>query len=123
MKILLFSQLALDDTNSYGNTITNFFDGTEWENDNFFHIYMRNTIPKNRFCKNYYRITLIDMIKNYLSKEKIGQKLDYNDFEINNTDLKNEKKLINLIHNHSLNFVYTIADYMYRKKKWLKSRA
>ena len=44
MKILVFSQMVWDDTNSLGNTMSNFFDGKSWENDSFYHIYMRNAV-------------------------------------------------------------------------------
>ena len=63
MKILVFSNCEWDNTNSLGNTLSNFFEGEIWKNDDFYNIYMRNSLPNNNVCKNYYRMSLIDMIK------------------------------------------------------------
>ena len=64
MNILVFSNSAWDDTKSLGNTMSNFFSGDIWKKDNFSNIYLRNAMPNNNVCKDYYRMTLLDMMKN-----------------------------------------------------------
>lgn len=124
MNILVFSESAWDDTNSLGNTLSNFFDGNIWENDNFYHIYLRNARPNNKICTNYYRMTMFDMAKHYFNKEKIGIEFDYSLKNENNDFSKKEKKeqrYINFLHRHSLKFIYSLIDFLFRQKKWINS--
>ena len=120
MNILVFSNSAWDDTKSLGNTMSNFFSGDIWKKDNFSNIYLRNAMPNNNVCKDYYRMTLLDMMKNSFSKEKIGKHFILKD---DNTKIslksKKEQKYIDIIHKYSLNLVYVLADYFFRRKKWL----
>ena len=120
MNILIFSNNSWDDRNSIGNTLSNFFDGEIWNKDTFYNIYMRDSMPDNRICNNYYKLTLLDMIKNNFNKNRIGK-----EFAINRkSSLANnykEQKYIDIIHKHSLSFVYSLADIFYRKKKWLNN--
>ena len=87
MNILIFSDAVWDDTNSFGNTCSNFFDGETWEKDAFYNIYMRNAMPKNNVCSNYYCISIMDMIKNYFHKEKIGKEFIYKSNISKNDDI------------------------------------
>ena len=125
MNILVFSDSAWDDTNSLGNTMSNFFGGNIWKNDNFFNIYLRNAKPNNRVCKKYYRMTIFDMVKNYFNKEKIGLELNY-EFENkkgdNTSKQKNEQKCINFLHKYSIKPIYYFMDFIYRKNKWNNKR-
>lgn len=121
MRILVFTHNSWDDTNALGNTLSNFFCGDEWKNDEFYNIYMRNTMPNNKVCKNYYRMTIKEIIKKYFAKEKIGKKFTY-DFKKDNkneSSTNKDQKLIDTVHKYSLSFVYPIMDYVYRRKRWL----
>lgn len=124
MRIIVFSSVPWDDTNATGNTLSNFFGGEVWNDDEFYNIYLRTSLPSNNICKNYYQISLVDILKNYFFKEKIGVSFEIknkND-RLKNTKKINEKKIINFIHKFSLNFVYFIEDYSYRSKKWLNKK-
>ncbi len=119
MNILVFSVNAWDTTNSFGNTMSNFFDGNAWKNCNFYNIYTRNSLPNNKVCNSYYRMTLIDMLKYNFFKNKIGYSFVLTNNNDNEKKVKNEQKYIDFIHKYSLNFIYPIVDMVYRKKKWL----
>lgn len=122
MKILVFSNSEWDNTNSLGNTLSNFFEGEIWKNDEFYNIYMRNSLPNNNVCQNYYRMSLIDMIKHYFNKENIGYEFIYtNDYNTNNIN-RSEKRIINFIHKFSIKWIYSFADYIYNKKKWINNK-
>ncbi len=124
MNILTYSIGSWDDTNATGNTFSNLFGGKCWENDTFFNIYMREAMPNNRICKDYYRVTLTDIVKNFFRKEKIGKTFEYH-FGQQPTSIKKndqqEKKIIDFIHKYSINIIYTFADWIYRRKKWINN--
>ena len=81
-----------DNTNATGNTLSNFFDGEVWKNDKFHNIYMRNALPNNSVCKDYYRLTLNDMLKNFFVNEKIGNKFT-NNTKFKSKNVSNEKNI------------------------------
>ncbi len=125
MRILIFSNGAWDDTTATGNTLSNLFSGDCWKNDRFFNIYMRDAMPNNNVCNIYYRITLVDMIKNFFNKEKIGKEIiisNDNQQIINNKKSTKERKIIDFIHKNSIKSIYTLADNIYRKKMWINGK-
>ena len=123
MKVIVFSNNTWDDTNATGNTLSNLFGGKCWGNDKFYNIYMRDSLPNNKICNSYYRISLTDMIKHFFSKEKIGYSfIDSTQNFLETKQAKKEKKLIDLIHKYSINIVYFIADVIYRNKKWINKK-
>ena len=123
MNILVFSNSAWDDTKSLGNTISNFFCGDVWKGDVFSNIFLRNANPNNNICKKYYRMTIMDMIKNYFKKEKIGKAFYRENNMLDNNEKKSnrEQRYIDLLHKYSLNIAYAIMDFIFRRKKWLNN--
>jgi len=120
MNIMIFNENVWSNHIASGNTLSNFFDGNAFKNDHFYNIYMRESIPDNDVCKNYYRMTLLDMIKNNFTKEKIGEKIIIsNGSQKNNRKAFNERKYIDFIHKYSMKSIYNFANGVYRKKKWL----
>lgn len=121
MNILVFSDNAWDNTNSLGNTLSNFFEGDTWKKDNFSNVYLRNAKPNNKVCKKYYRMTIFDMVKHYFNKEKIGLEFNYECSEEkkdNKVATTGEQKCINFLHKHSIKFIYYGMDFIFRRKKW-----
>lgn len=123
MNILVFSNSAWDDTKSLGNTISNFFCGDVWKGDVFSNIFLRDANPNNNICKKYYRMTIMDMIKNYFKKEKIGKAFYRENNMLDNNEKKSnrEQRYIDLLHKYSLNIAYAIMDFVFRRKKWLNN--
>ena len=48
MNILIFDEASWDDRNSFGNTVSNFFCGKAWNDDNFCNFYARKKKPDNK---------------------------------------------------------------------------
>ena len=120
MKILVITRNAWDDTNSIGNTISNFF--AKIEGIEFANIYFRESSPSNQLCNLYYRTSEIDVLKNWFSPRKIGRSFVQNlqnasDNEVNIS--KKEKKIIRFIQKHSINMAYRLSDYIWYSNKWL----
>lgn len=120
MNILVVSSMAWDDTNSIGNTLSNWFDGDTWKDDNFYHLYLRKQPPNNTVCRNYFQISVFDIINPFIHKEKIGKQFKINCEKKNKyQNSKKEKKLIGLLHKVPLNAIYGLIDFAYQSKRWI----
>ncbi len=121
MKILLFSQNAWDETNSFGNTVSNFFDG--WEDDVFSHFYIRRQLPANGVAENYYCLPVGTVIKKLLGKNK--EKCAFKKDEIPEIskrlqkDIESEKEQIQKIHRKSNNLMHSVYESLWMSKIWL----
>lgn len=120
MKVLVISRNAWDDTNSIGNTLTNFFGNlTEIE---FANIYFRSARPNNRVCKEYYCTSEIEVMKNWFSAEKIGRRFHQEPMQKSEPQtqaVSREKKLIHAIQKHGLRFAYQLSDHIWYSEKWI----
>lgn len=117
MKVLVISRNAWDDTNSIGNTLTNFFqnlDGIEVAN-----IYFRGASPKNKVCKEYYRVSETEVLKNWLTPDKIGRHFFQEQKDTSVPVESKEKKLIRVIHRFGLRFAYKLSDTLWYSEKWI----
>lgn len=123
MNILIFSEAAWDNRNSFGNTVSNFFDGSIWENDNFCNFYCRNRMPENNLNMNYYNLSIIDILRGMVKGKISGRCLSTKDLEQYKESLDkmhaNEQKNIDKIHqkpNHLIHFLYEI---IWMSELWL----
>lgn len=119
MRVLVFSNNSWDDSNSLGNTLSNFFNGAPWKEDTFYNIYMRNNNPNNKVCKKYFQIKPNELVFHFFEKEKIGHNVNCFD---STKKTFNDNKYINLIHKKKINFVYPFMEYIYRKEKWINKK-
>ena len=119
MKILVITRNAWDDTNAIGNTISNFFDGID--NIEFANIYFRSSQPNNKVCKDYYRVTEKDILKNWFSPKKIGKSftVDAALKKESSVSAKNEKKIIRFIQKYGFKVAYRFSDYLWYSEKWI----
>lgn len=120
MNILVVSSMSWDDTNSIGNTFSNWFGGNTWKDDTFYHLYLRKQSPDNKICNYYYQISVFDIINPFLKKEEIGRCFHYSKGEtcFDDVSQKNEKNLIKLLHKIPMGFIYSFVDSAYRSKRW-----
>lgn len=118
MNILVVSSMAWDDTNSIGNTFSNWFGGKEWAGDIFSHLYLRNQIPNNNVCRRYYHFSVFDLA-DPRKKSEIGKMFE-GDFSgtNDNTASQKEKKIISRFHNNPSELIYFAIDEFYRHQKW-----
>lgn len=120
MKVLVISRNAWDITNSIGNTLSNFFTGIE--DLEFANIYFRSSHPDNKNCKLYYRVTEKDIIRNWFSPHKLGERFlwDSANKKSGATDKElKEKSLIRFIQKNNLKLAYKLSNFLWYSKKWL----
>jgi len=117
MRILVVSINAWDDTNSLGNTVSNFFGN--WEETQFMNLYFRESAPSNEVCQKYFRVSDKMMLKSIFSAQKCGK---YFEVEKKEKKMKNsaggEKKLVSFLHRYNLSFIYRIMDFLWEKCSW-----
>lgn len=68
MNILVITRSAWDDSNSTGNTMTNFF--KNYDTDKIANLYFREARPNNDVCKNYFSISDKDILKSIINYKK-----------------------------------------------------
>lgn len=62
MKLLILTRSSWEDSNSLGNSLSNFFSG--WNVEDIANMYCRASKPNNNICTRYYSITEKDLFKN-----------------------------------------------------------
>ena len=122
MNILIFSEAAWDDKNSFGNTVSNLFCGTIWKNDTFLNFYARDQIPENNANVNYYQLSAVDIIKGSLKLKIKGKKFSSNDISNQHSlsfNHEREQRIIDRLHKNKNEFIYYIHEIIWRSKIWL----
>ena len=126
MKVLVLSTSAWSEQNSMGNTYSSFFDGPAWKNDIFANFYMRNALPDNRVCSNYYRVTPYQILRCFFSPEKIGEHIQipctHPLAASGDKKGQTEKKMIARFHRHPSQLVYATMEMLHRSKRWDNDR-
>lgn len=150
MRILIVSNIELDDTNAAGNTFSNWL--TDWPDTEISSLYCRAAVPHNAFCNSFYSVSSLNIVKNLFTPWKIGKytkkenkgkestseiedrlikktKLGHlsalyilNDIVIN-TRLWQNKKYKEYIHNFNPDIVFYFAKseaFLYQNLKFLK---
>lgn len=120
MRILVISRNAWDDTNSIGNTLTNFFKGID--DLEVANIFFRSANPNNNVCCRYYRVTEGDVLKKWFLTKKIGREFIWKQDEKKESQSvteKKEKKIIQIIHKYGFKVAYKISDYIWYSRKWI----
>lgn len=123
MKILVISRNAWDDTNSIGNTLSNFFGGIP--NVELANIYFRSSTPNNNICQRYYRVTETEVLKKWFFPQTIGTNFMWNQKgrgQSQNAATKNERTLIRIVHKYNLKHVYKFSDYIWYSQKWINRK-
>jgi len=121
MRILVITRHAWDDTNSIGNTISNFF--KDIPDAEFANIYFRAAKPGNGLCEKYFRVTEKDVFRNWFSPSKNGKSFEYKagsgGSPAVSSSASSEKKIISLIHKYNLQSLNKLSDRIWDSKKWL----
>lgn len=119
MKILFISQAAWDNKNSFGNTVSNWFEGKEWEKDSFIHFYTRKNKPDNNLIINYYNLSVIDILKGILKLNIKGKEFSINEIKEESKEEVIEKKRIAQLHRSKRNnFIYFIYELIWGSSIW-----
>ena len=123
MNILIFSEAAWDDKNSFGNTVSNLFCGKVWKIDTFSAFYARKQLPDNKANVMYYNLSATDIIKGIFRLKIKGQKFSSKDIK-NQVDSysfahESEQKKIDKLHQSKNNFVYFGHELVWRSRLWI----
>lgn len=114
MRVLVLSNVPWDTRNSYGNTLSNWFEG--WDEVEFYNVYCRSSLPINDICKHYYTVPPLSVIKNFLRPSKMGFSFEMGE---NKTDLSHEENsLIQSAQHGNKEWMYLISDLAYSTGIW-----
>ena len=123
MRILVITRNAWDDTNSIGNTISNFF--KDIPNAEFANIYFRAAKPNNELCEKYFRVTEREVLRNWLTPSRNGRAFEYKndsgESPVGSASAKSEKKIIVLAHKYHLRSLNKLSDRIWDSKKWINN--
>lgn len=68
IKILVVTYLPWREDNNIGNSYSNIFNGTDIDKYEFAHIFVRDGMPQNKLCHEYYHISEKSLMKRFLVK-------------------------------------------------------
>ncbi len=121
MRILVFSQAVWNTTNSFGNTITNWFDG--WEGTSFFHFYARHQEPDTDIAEEYYTVSAVEILKCALRGKRPGRILKKADISkrVDLIDHDSEQKQISRLHKKSNQLIYWAMEKVWLSRKWINN--
>jgi len=124
VRILVFQQAAWDDTNSVGNTLSNWFG--EWDEDVFADFYTRKQTPNNHIVSEYYTVSAKDLINPILRKNRQKRRFKATDLHASMKDIEKQreaelKDIEKLHHMKNRNLTYWIVESIWRSKIWLDS--
>lgn len=122
MRVLVFSQAAWNTANSFGNTVTNWFDG--WEDTHFFHFYARQQKPNTDIVEKYYHVSAVEILKKALRGKQAGSVLEPADVAVKETatDTNAEQEQIAKLHKSSNEILYWGMEQVWRSGRWLNRR-
>lgn len=123
MRILVIEHNTWDDTNSLGNTLTNFF--SNWTDAEFSYLYSRKSLPNNSVCINYYTIPEVDIIKKYFDREEIGREFTEKELLDNQGEKKAarfEKTIVKGLKIFDFGILRVLIDYAWLSRAWYNKR-
>lgn len=122
MNILVVSEASWNNTNSFGNTVSNWFE--DWEGDHFFSFYTRKQIPENKVVEMYYNVSAIEVIKEFLGRKVINKCFSSEDIDRKAAEQverqSKEQKQIDRLHKKKREFVYFVMEQVWLSKVWIK---
>ena len=123
-KVLIVSNIEWSDQNAFGNSISNWFNNLN--NIEFASLYTRNSLPNNKVCSKYYRISLLSIIKNVFSHQRIGEYFQLSNKEkeiiLKSENINLERKIINYLHKKKIKVFSYLQNKIYRLKWWNNRR-
>lgn len=115
MRILTISNVPWDERNSYGNTISNWFEG--WTDTVFYNVYCRSAAPTNTICDHYYTVPPLSLVKNVFRPNRTGKRIG-REGESLVLDENNENDLINKAQQGNKEWMYFLTDFLYSTGIW-----
>lgn len=94
-KVLIVSHNPFSDVQNNGKTLTAFFEG--WPKDKIAQLYLTTDIPDFSVCDNFYRITDIDILKQFFKKQEFGHKINKENILVNEKENLQKNKLYMIV--------------------------
>lgn len=121
MKVLILTRSPWDDTNSIGNTMTNFWSGCQTKD--LANIYCRVAKPNNKVCELYYSISEQDLVKSIINPNYVpgtAFKYEYNNHnpEDKNTDVKREDLMYGFFRRRTFVLIQWGRELIWRFGRW-----
>lgn len=118
MNILTFSKAPWDETNSVGNTFSNWFSG--WDDCSFSHITTRLQKPNHPVRAESFVISETGMLKGLLRPGSVGQVVSGGSGTASLPDTQNglQARFLSLMHRHPLSLVYLASDLLWQSGVW-----
>ena len=126
MNILVCSEAAWDDKNSFGNTVSNFFCGNVWSRDHFCNFYARKALPDNKATVSYYNLSAVDIVKGLMKFHVEGRSFATADAQTIATGEavsahQKEQGRIDRIHQGNNDLIYWGHEQIWRSRIWLNT--
>ncbi|MCR6546201.1 glycosyltransferase [Dehalobacterium formicoaceticum] len=124
MKLLVLTRSPWDDTNSLGNTMTNFWAG--WNSEDISNIYCRAAKPNNNVCQRYYSITEKELLRSIFKPSYLpGKTFIWNEYKENTNfedkEAKYEEKLYSFFRKNSFVIAQWGQEFLWKIGKWNNS--
>lgn len=119
----MITRNAWDNTNSIGNTMSNFFEN--WTGCEFANLYFRESAPRNNVCKKYFHISEQSLLKNMLTPNKIGKPFTLEQIvecdHVQGAE-EREKNVIRLAHKYGMKGLNRLSDILWEYVPWRNAR-
>lgn len=122
LNVLVISKSPWSETNALGNTYSNFFG--KWDNVNFMNLYLREELPQNDICSDYYNISEKQIVRNIFNPRNIGRNFskDYLiELENKNCYMKEvyqEKKMLDFFRSHNQAIFHIAREFVWKLGRW-----
>lgn len=121
MKILILTRSAWDDTNSLGNTMTNFWSGLN--SQDIAHLYCRAATPNNYVCSQYYSVFEKELVRSifnshYTPGKVFKLEINNKSTEVRSKDQENEERLYNFFRKNSFVLAQWGQELLWKFGRW-----
>lgn len=116
MKILAITRASWDNSNNVGNTLSNIFSG--FNNTKFYNLYLRNDIPKESICNDFYQITENQILLSILSKVTCGRVIRKEITDEKNNLEEVEQQMNSLVHQLPFYFPWFVREFIWGIGNW-----
>lgn len=115
-RILIISQSAWNDSNSFGNTFSNFFGG-HYHNE-IANLYCREEEPANSVCRFYFKITERQLIKSFFTRKHAGSYHTDIRFDEKNKDAVREEKFLRFFRKYRFSLFLYLRELIWKLGVW-----
>lgn len=120
MRILTISNVAWDDRNSFGNTMSNWF--SEWKDIELCSIYTRGSLPNNNCCHHYFQVSIGDIARNLLTRYRIGRSFSRHEIDLVIKNDSAENHIIQTTIGWKRGLLRLVVEFVYASRIWFNRK-